>query len=365
MSEAVLLDSLLIRRNLTVLIGAPFSGKTTLCMQLVAALQNECPDYFGLKGQPNLKVALLTCDQSSWSYVQAAEAAGADLTQVQWFSQQRDASLAQQKMFDSRDKEEGYQYFLETMDKLYLNHGIDLFIAEPLGTWLNCNILDYRQASQRMSNITTWLESRSCAILGTMHHGKAVSSKQFFRPVDRVYAGAPLLSHCASAIVLDLGAEISKRPTSPTIARLSILQRSAQGQNIWIDRDAITGRWVVTNPNATLAQGPSERQLSLLAFIERYGQCLRGDIKHHWLGKQGIGEKTLDRDLMALAKAGLIINDRPGKLPTSPYRVVQAGSQALNTGILTQRAQALDSLAMVEPPSTSASSASDPSGSDA
>jgi AAA domain-containing protein len=321
--SAVLLDPLLTRHTLSVIVGAPFAGKTMLSMQLFASLQDPCPNFFGLAGLPDLKLAMLTADQPVGDYRETAIDAGLDLDQVQWFSQQRDASATDQRMFNAKDKDEGFEYFLQTMDQLYLQHGIDLFLVEPLGSWLKCNILDPAKVSHRLGELTSWLSTRHCAILGSFHQGKAVYSKQFFRPIDRVYAAPALLGHCSSVLILDLTQEIQKNPTNPYGARLTVQQRHGAPQHIWLDRDKTSNRWVLSASGKALKAGATTRQGDLLAFIQaRGGSVLRGDLKRDWLTAQTVhSEKSMNRDLIALAGLGMIVNDNPGGMPTAPYRV--------------------------------------------
>jgi hypothetical protein len=306
----MLLDPIIQRSAYTVLQGASGSGKTRFIMQLIAALQQPCPDLFGLTGQPNLKIALMTCDQPVSVYETNAQEAGVDLTQIKWHAHQALDSRDTHRRFGGSER---FEYFIFTMAELYRDHAIDLFIVEPFSTWLAIDLNNYEKSAARLAELNYWLGQRHCGMIGTVHQTIARDNYRTKRAKDRIHACPTMHGHSFGTIVLDLATEILKNPANSVTAKLTIDSRHSAEQVIWIDRDTISGCWKLSNNQKTLKSGPSVRQVDLLAFITaKAAPVFRRVLKADWMPSAGIKEASLDRDLEALVGFGLLTRSSAG-----------------------------------------------------
>ena len=197
---------------------------------------------------------------------------GADLQHVyHWWHLASDADIDKRAL-----AADPFPLLLRHLDEVIRHQGpVDLIICEPLPVWLNLNLNSYHRPVPALRELNHWLAVHNCGLLGTHHVDKARKDErqQFARPIDRINGSTSLNAHAHAVWILERAPEFQfTRAPSSSQARLTVVQRRAPDQTIWLDRDPDgSGRWVLMNNQAGLtgigltpAQAVHARALLLL-----------------------------------------------------------------------------------------------------
>lgn len=236
--QAGLLGPVIRRGRLTLFIGAPHAGKTTLLFQYFAVAlkaSSEGAEFFGLRVPPGLCVAYVSIDKTKSDVESTARTVGLDLRQLArvW------------TLHDSRQCEDSnslsvksivnqpWETLLHLLNALVAEHPqVDLIVVEGLGAWMGGDLNGYNTATRRLLHVIAWLEAHPrVAVVGVHHSSKARSDFHFLRAMDATNGSTGLNAFTSSSMTLQTPQELEAG-----FYRWTLNPRSAPEQRIWLDR---------------------------------------------------------------------------------------------------------------------------------
>ena len=249
-SDYDLLGPFIRRGEHSLLLGSPYSGKSMLLMQLVAALQN--PDQYDFLGMtaPKVNVALITRTESERIWQETAIAAGVDLDVLHsWWDVTSDTHLEFQQFVSNP-----FSVLIRYLDGLFRGQSQpDVLVVPSLFEWLGVPINFPDKLSAKLSELNRYLRLHNCGLIGTHLLNRAQRSQIGASPIDRVQGNRTAMFYTQALLILESQAELFWKNPSQTAARLTIVQRTLATQVIMLDRDSEgSRRWVRIDPTIRL-----------------------------------------------------------------------------------------------------------------
>lgn len=195
--------------EVSILAGASGVGKSTLAMQMLAAIVNGETSFLGHEITYPQRIAYIAADRSWVSYTELAARVGLDISKMQT------RSIVDDERIDVMQLEHN------PMDLL---HGlIDAFdsptlvVVDPAVIFLGVDPNRYQQVAPRLIRWGRWCRHGRYTMLAMHHATKARSDYSFMRPQDRISGSSALLGFTSSQLFLS-GADELNKPYAEFIA---------------------------------------------------------------------------------------------------------------------------------------------------
>lgn len=197
-----IIDGILPKREVSILSGASGAGKTTLIVQLLAAIVAGEDSWFGHHINHPVRIAYVAADRTWESYAELAERAALDTSRLQVRSLVDDESIDVTRL---------------ERDSMQLLHGLigsfdspDLIVVDPMVVFLGVDPNKYNSVAPRLIQMGRWCKAGGYTILATHHATKARTDYSFKRPQDRISGSSALLGFTSSQLFLSAADEIGK-----------------------------------------------------------------------------------------------------------------------------------------------------------
>lgn len=248
--------------GISLLAGAPGTGKTALLATLLKAFRDQQP-IFGHQPNPVAAIGLIAVDRS-WS------------TNRLWFDRAGYPDIPQYSLADDqsysktrlRRRFERTQVFVDCLNKLALPFG-SLVVCDPISLFLGGNLLDYDTCMVACLEIRDILHQRGYTLIGTAHTSKLRADKKerYLRLQDHILGSTALFGFTDTQMYLAAPVELN-RPSytflwAPHMAPSETFDLGRDKQGLFVP---YTGRDSATD--ALLDLIPTDASISLSDLVE-------------------------------------------------------------------------------------------------
>lgn len=190
------------RGEVSILSGASGAGKSTIIVQLLAAIQNGEDAFFNHRINHPVRVAYLAADRTWDSYAELAARAGLDPRQIQVRSVVDDLTINVDRL--------EHDSMRLLYDLVSAFERPDLVVVDPMVVFLGVDPNKYNAVAPRLIKLGRWCKQHGFTILATHHATKARTDYSFKRPQDRISGSSALLGFTSSQLFLSAADEIGK-----------------------------------------------------------------------------------------------------------------------------------------------------------
>lgn len=219
-----LIRGILPAHEVSILSGASGAGKTTLIMQLVAAIVRGETTFFGHEIRQPIRVAYIAADRTWDSYRELANRIGLDLTRLQARSIVDDTTIDVVRL--ERDPMDLLHMMISSFDSP------TLVVVDPMVLFLGVDPNRYHQVAPRLIRMGRWCRQNRFTMLATHHATKARTDYSFKRPQDRISGSSALLGFTSSQLFLSSPEEIGK-----PYSEFTAVNHNAPPEAIRLERD--------------------------------------------------------------------------------------------------------------------------------
>lgn len=297
-----LIDSILPAEEVSILAGASGAGKTTLIMQLLAALQANAP-VWGHVGRPNLRLGYIAADRTWKSYQKTAALASLDLASIQV------RALVDDPAINLKDFERSPIDELERLVGTMLP--VDLIVVDPLVVFLGVDTNKYHLNAARLIRLNRMCQANKVTLLGTHHATKARSDYSFKRPQDRISGTSALLGFTSTQLFLASPEETGR---SDNCYEWHVISHHAPAKVLLLTREH--GSFEFVGEESSGPQSLTDRMLGL--FFKEQAPMSRQDVQTFL--KPYASRATIDRLLAGSVESKVLMRDKYGS-----YCVPQQG----------------------------------------
>lgn len=289
MSLMEILHPILPRNEVSILAGASGAGKTTLIMQMIAAVQKNTP-FFGFSpGSHPWKLGYIVADRAKDSALHWATRGGVDTSQLGMRSLVDDSSISLAKLSTSP-----MDLLFELAESLL---PLDLLVVDPMIVFLGGDTKQYNQNAAKLILLNRWAKKHDVTILGTHHAAKARTDYGFKRPQDRISGTSALLGYTSTQLFLNTPEEASTDYYS-----FHVVAHTHEGLEIKLQRDTTNGMFIPYT-------GEKDVDAQIMEMLETAEAAGRSE----FLKTLAIPERTVDYHLDGLVKAGRIVKPSHGR----------------------------------------------------
>lgn len=190
--------------GISLLAGAPGTGKTALLATLLKAFRDQTP-IFGHQPSPLSSLGLLCVDRSWTTNSLWFDRAG--FSDIPVYSVADDVTFAKVRL---RRKADRVRLFGEFIEKLPLQPG-GLLVADPIALFLGGNLLDYDLCMVSCLELREILKAKGLTLIGTAHTAKLKADRKdrYMRLQDQILGTTALFGYTDTQMYLAAPEELN------------------------------------------------------------------------------------------------------------------------------------------------------------
>jgi hypothetical protein len=199
------IPSVLPAGGISLLAGAPGTGKTALLATLLRDFRDQQP-IFGHQPSPITEIGLISTDRS-WS-TNAIWFERANYPEIKVYSVADDPTFKKDRL---RQRQHRIRLFTEFVDKLALPPG-GLVVVDPMALFLGGNLIDYDNCMVACLEMRDILRIRQLTMIGTAHTAKLKAEKKdrYLRPQDQILGSTAIFGYTDTQMYLASPAELNQ-----------------------------------------------------------------------------------------------------------------------------------------------------------